>query len=79
LQASGIGTTQRKADPLAFEEEEILWEKQTLNDRTPRSFLNTMIFMNGLYFFLCGGKEDRNLCHNPAQIRLWKNLVKELI
>ena len=68
LQASGIGTTRRKADPLAFEEEEILWEKQILGGSTPQSLLNTMIYMNGLYFSLHGGK--RNLCHNPSQIRL---------
>ena len=70
LQASGIGTTRRKADPLAFEEEEILWEKQILGGSTPQSLLNTMIYMNGLYFSLRGGKEHRNLRHNPSQIRL---------
>ena len=70
LQTSGVGTNQRKADPLSFEEEEILWQKQILGDSTPQSLLNTMVDMNGLYFSLRGGKEHRNLRHNPAQIRL---------
>ena len=70
LQASGVGTNQRKVDPLSFEEEEILWKKQILGDSTPQSLLNTMVDMNGLYFSLHGGKEHRNLCRNLAQIRL---------
>ena len=72
LQASGVGTNQRKADPLSFEEEEILW--QILGDSMPQSLLNTMVDMNGLYLSLRGGKEHRNLRHNPAQIRLIEKL-----
>ena len=54
LKASGVGTSQRKVDPLSFEEEEILWQKQILGDSTPQSLLNTMVDMNGLYFSLRG-------------------------
>ena len=61
LQAEGIGATQKKAEPITFEEEEILWEKGILGERTPQSLLDTMIYMNGLYFALRGGKEHRNL------------------
>ena len=70
LQSKGIGTIQRKADPLTFEEEEILWQKGLLGDSTSQSLLDTMLFMNELYFVLCGAKEHRNLRHKPSQIQL---------
>ena len=70
LQASGIGTAQRKAQPITFEDEEILWRKKILGDSTPQSLLDTMLYMNGLYFALRGGKEHRNLRHKPSQIHL---------
>ena len=69
LQASGIGTAQRKAQPIKFEDE-ILWRKKILGDSTPQSLLDTMLYMNGLYFALRGGKEHRNLRHKPSQIHL---------
>ena len=48
LQASGIGTAQRKAKPIIFEDEDILWRKRNLDDSTTQSLLNTMLYMNGL-------------------------------
>ena len=50
LQASGIGIVQQKAEPITFEEEEILWQKRILGDSSPQSLLDTMLYMNGLYF-----------------------------
>ena len=50
LQTLGIGTVQRKAEPVTFEDEEILWRKRILGDSTPRSLLYTMLYMNRLYF-----------------------------
>lgn len=70
LQVAGIGTMQRKAEPITFEEEEILWQKGILGGSTPQSLLDTMLYMNGLYFALRGGKEHRNLRHKPSQIQL---------
>ena len=70
LQASGIGTAQRKAESITFEDEEILWRKRILGDSTPQSLLDTMLHMNGLYFALRGGKEYTNLQHKPSQIHL---------
>ena len=29
-----------------------------------------MLYLNGQYFALCGGKEHRNLQHKPSQIKL---------
>ena len=70
LQAAGVGTVQQKAEPITFEEEEVLWQKGILGDSIPQSLLDTMLYMNGLYFALRGGKEHRNLRHKPSQIHL---------
>ena len=61
LQTSGIGTAQKKTKPITFEDEEILWRKRILGDSTPQSLLDTMVYMNRLYFVLYGGQEHRNL------------------
>ena len=37
---------------------------------TPLKHLNTMVFMNGLYFALCSGNERRNLRFSPRQIEV---------
>ena len=73
LQSAGIGTTQRQAEPITFAEEEILWEKGILGDSTPQCLVDTMLYMNGLYFSLRGGKEHRDLRHRPSQIQLIEN------
>ena len=70
LQSAGIGVVHQKAEPITFEEEEILWQKKILGDHTPESLVNTMVYMNGLYFALRGGSEHRNLRHKPSQIQL---------
>ena len=59
LQASGLGRMQRKAEVITFENEEIMWKKRILDDDNPQSLLDTMLFMNGLYFALHGGNEHR--------------------
>ena len=47
-----------------------MWEKKILGDDNPESMLNTIIYMNGLYFALRSGQEHRNLRHNPCQIQV---------
>ena len=44
--------------------------KGILDDTTPQCLLNTMLYMNGLYFALHGSKEHRILWHKPFQIQL---------
>ena len=51
-----------------------MWQKGILGDHTSESLVNTMVYMNGLYFALWGGTEHRNLRHNPSQIRLIEKL-----
>ena len=71
LQAVGLETGQRKAEVISFEDEELLWERGILGDDNPQSLLDTMLFMNGLYFALRDRKEHRQLQHHP-QIELIK-------
>ena len=52
LQASGLGTQQRKVEVISYESEDIMWEKGILGDGNPQALLDTMLFMNGLYFAL---------------------------
>ena len=42
--------------------------KRILGDHTPQALLNTITFLNGLYFALIGGDEHRNLRCSPCQI-----------
>ena len=70
LQTKGLGSSHKQAEPLTIEDEELLWEKKILGDHSPESLLNTMIYMNGLYFALRSGDEHRNLRHSPCQIQL---------
>ena len=52
LQSKGIGSVHKQAEPFTKEEEELLWENKILGDHSPEALLNTMIYMNGLYFAL---------------------------
>ena len=69
LQSSGLDSERKQAEPLTLEEEEFLWEK-ILRDHKPKSLLNMIMFMNGLYFALRSGVEHCQLRHNPCQIQL---------
>jgi hypothetical protein len=70
LQSKGVGSVHKQAEPFTTEEEELLWEKKILGDHSPDALLNTMVYMNGLYFALRSGEEHRHLRHNPCQIEV---------
>ena len=70
LQSNGIGSTHKQAEPITVEEEELMWESKVLGDHCPQSLLNTMIYMNGLYFALRSGEEHRSLRRSPCQIEV---------
>ena len=57
----------KKAEPLTEAEEELLWKKGLLGDSTPL-LLDTIIFMNELYFALRSGGKHRALKLVNSQI-----------
>ena len=59
LQSKGLGSTHKLAEPFTMEEEDILWGKNILGDHSPETLLNTMVYMNGLYFALRSGDDLR--------------------
>ena len=67
LQSNGTGSTHKQA---AVEEEELMWESKVLGDHCSQSLLNTMIYMNGLYFALRSGEEHRSLRRSSCQIEV---------
>ncbi len=70
LQSKGIGSEHKQAEPFTIEEEEMLWQNKILGDHTPEALLNSIIYMNGVYFALRSGDEHRQLRHNPCQIQV---------
>ena len=70
LLAKGVGSKMKQAEPLSEQEEEILWEKGVLEDATPQTLMDTMVFMNGHYFALHSDSEYRALRFVPPQIEV---------
>ena len=63
-----IGAKKKQAEPVSASEEELLWTKGLLGDKSPQNLLGTMVWMCGMYFALRSGKEHRSL--RPGQIEL---------
>ena len=53
-----------------MEEEEIMWKKGILGESTPQALVDTMLYMNGLYFALRSGEEHRQLRFHQCQIQV---------
>ena len=68
LKSAGLGSKPKQAEPLSEEDEEKLRQAKVLGDHSPQALLNTMIYMNGVYFALRSGAEHRQLRHKPCQI-----------
>ena len=45
LQASGVGSKNKQAEPLSCDNVEQLWSKKLLCDATPQSLLDTIVFL----------------------------------
>ena len=71
IQSLGIGT-KKQAEPLNIDEEELLWQTGQLGDHSPQALVDTMLFMNGVYFALRSGGEHRNLRYSPSQIEVFE-------
>ncbi len=68
LQATGLGSkVNNKADVIS---EETLWQKKFLGDHSPQSLVDTVLYMNGLYFAIRSGSDHRQLRHHPCQIEV---------
>ncbi|MCG8624731.1 MAG: DUF3504 domain-containing protein [Proteobacteria bacterium] len=70
LQSLGLGTKKRQAEPLTEAKENLLWSSGVLGDHSPQALLDTIFFMNGIYFALRSGQEHRKLRFHPPQIEL---------
>ena len=70
LQSLGLGTKKRQAEPLTEAEENLLWSSGILGDHSPQALVDTIFFMNGIYFALRSGQEHRKLRSDPPQIEL---------
>ena len=70
FKAQGTGIKKKQAEPLTEEQEEILWEKGLLRDATPQTLLDTIVFINGLYFALLNGSKHHALRVFPPQIEV---------
>ena len=70
LQTKGLGASTKKVECITSDEEDILWSKGILGDHSPSALLNTVFYLNGLYFALRSGKEHRQLRYSPCQIEV---------
>ena len=46
----GKGSVKKQAEPIKVTEEEELWSRGILGDHSPQALLNTVFYMNGLFF-----------------------------
>ena len=73
IQLLEIGTKKKQAEPLTIENNEVLWQTGQLRDHSPQALVDTMLFMNGMYFSLKCGSEHQNLRHESITNRAhWK-------
>ena len=63
LQSAAVGSHKRQAEVINKQEEDRMWKKGLLQDTTPQSLLDSMVY-NQLCFALRSRKEHRQLpCH----------------
>ena len=63
LKSQGKGSKPHKASPINDEEVETLYSMRLLGNYTPNSMLNTLWYLNTLYFGMRGGStEHRTMC-----------------
>ena len=61
LTETGKDTIKKQVEALTDKDEELLWSKGFLGDHSPKSILNTIFYICGLYFALCSGGQHRSL------------------
>jgi hypothetical protein len=68
--ATGKYIQKKKASVITIEMEESLWEKGLLGNHSPRTLLDTLVYLIGLNFALRSGEEHRRLRFEPSQIKI---------
>ena len=58
LKSEGLGNAKRQAEPISFEEEELLWLTGQLGMHSPQVLLDTMFYLVEICFGLWGGQEQ---------------------
>lgn len=61
LSKFGLGINKKQAHIITEEQENILWERNTLGSANAQQLLDTMVFLVWLNFALRAGQEHRNL------------------
>ncbi len=54
----------KRSEPISITDEEEMWDFGILGEESPETLRNTVMYLIGLTFALCGGKEHRSL-RNP--------------
>ena len=70
LKSAALGAKPKQAEPLSEEDEEKLWQAKVIGVHSSQALLNTIIYMNGVYFALRSGAEHRQLRHKPCHIQV---------
>jgi len=61
----GLTLQAKQATVISEDMEHILWNRGLLGDDSPRTLLNTMVFVLGMHFALRGRDEHRRLRYSP--------------
>ena len=70
LKKSGIGIKRKQAEAISYKDEELLWKSGHLGESSPKVLLDTMVWMNGLFFALWSRSEHRNLTFDQLECRV---------
>ncbi len=68
--AERVSSTTKAADPISMEAKEQLWQQNILGSEDADKLWDTVMYLIGLTFALCGGKEHRTLRCPPFNLQI---------